>query len=116
MESITYHLQRRMIRAIREPVGIEHLEDPTILDRVALAQDSLMSFYPTDAPMTFADILADRIQVVIACAVIASFRWWMGLVLALLWLSARRPMHAITKVQVRAYTGDAGIMRRSHFS
>src|ERR1700735_190961 len=45
-------IQRRPVACVSAPVGIEHLEDETLLDRLASAQGDLLSNQPSSAPMS----------------------------------------------------------------
>jgi ATP-binding cassette, subfamily B, bacterial len=84
--------QRRLARAVCEPAGIEHLEDPAVLDQLASATGELATSRPADAPFTLASALSDRLSGVFACAVLASFRWWVGLFFLAGWLLIRPPL------------------------
>lgn len=47
-------MQRRLTRAVSQPTGVEHLEDPEVLDRLSAATGELLSARPADAPMALA--------------------------------------------------------------
>jgi ATP-binding cassette, subfamily B, bacterial len=112
---VTHYLQRRLMEAVSTPTGIEHLEDPKVLDRLALAQGSLMSYFPGDAPMNLANNVANRLQGLVACVVIGVFRWWMGLAILILWMFVRIPQRRRTLAAVRMFSGEAGVMRRAQY-
>ena len=67
---MTSDLQRRLARAVSEPTGIEHLEDPDVLDQLSSATGELSSARPGDAPMALAGVLGDRLAGLLAC------RYW----------------------------------------
>jgi len=46
------YAQKRLIAAVSGPAGIEHLEDPAVLDRLASAQGELAAYEPAGAAMT----------------------------------------------------------------
>ncbi|MGP8205022.1 MAG: ABC transporter ATP-binding protein [Acidimicrobiales bacterium] len=92
---MTSDLQRRLARAVSEPTGVEHLEDPQVLDRLTSATGELSSARPGDAPMTLAGVLGDRFSGLLACAVLASFRWWVGLMLLAGWCAVRPPLRRL---------------------
>ena len=85
-------LQYRLARAVSEPVGIEHLERPEVLDRLSAATGELSTSRPSDAPMTLAGALGDRLQGLLACIVIGNFRWWLGLMFLVGWVAMRPPL------------------------
>jgi ATP-binding cassette subfamily B protein len=85
-------MQRRLARAVCTPAGIEHLEDPQVLDQLASASGELSSSQPADAPMTLAGILGDRLGGLGACIVLASFRWWLGALFLVGWTLIRPPL------------------------
>lgn len=88
-------LQRRLVAAVCAPAGIEHLEQPETLDRLAAATGELTTTRPADAPMALAGALGDRLQGLLACVVLASFRWWVGLLFLVGWSSMRPPLRRL---------------------
>jgi len=59
---------------------------------VALANGTLMSFYPADAPAILATVIGRRLTWIVGCIVVGSFRWWLGIALLLVWQLTRRPI------------------------
>jgi ATP-binding cassette, subfamily B, bacterial len=110
---LTFAMQDRLMAAVSGPVGIAHLEDSGVLDRLARAQGSLISYYPGDAPVTLAGVIGTRLSGLVACGILATFRWWLGLVVLAAWLLARRPLRRIVLRQVRLVGGNAELMRRA---
>ena len=49
---LVYRTEDRLIAAVSGPAGIAHLEDPKVLDDLALAQGQLTGQMPADAPMS----------------------------------------------------------------
>jgi hypothetical protein len=88
---LVYRTEDRLMTAVSGPAGISHLEDPRVLDDLALAQGQLTGQMPADAPMTLALVVSNRASGLIACAVLASWRWWLGLGMLALWVIIRRP-------------------------
>jgi ATP-binding cassette subfamily B protein len=107
--------KRRLMDAVSGPVGIAHLEDPEVLSRLDLAQGTLMTYSPADAPVTFAGSLGDRLGGFIACGIIGTFRWWLGLGLAIAWLAIRPPLRRVVLDQIAAFRGEIHKMRRSWY-
>jgi ATP-binding cassette, subfamily B, bacterial len=112
---LTFAMQTRLMTAVSEPVGIAHLEDPAVLDRVALSQGTLMNFFPADAPGVLAMVVGRRLQWVAGCVVIGTFRWWLGVALLLVWILARRPILRTVREHVAAFGGNAAVMRRADY-
>ncbi len=69
---LVYRTEDRLMTAVSGPVGIAHLEDPKVLDDLALAQGQLTGQMPADAPMTLALVVSNRVSGLLACAVLAS--------------------------------------------
>jgi ATP-binding cassette, subfamily B, bacterial len=88
-------MQRRLARAVCAPPGIEHLEDPGVLDQLSSASGELTSTRPADAPMTLAGAIGDRLGGLGACVVLATFRWWLGLLFLAGWLVIRPPLRRL---------------------
>ncbi|MCO5995146.1 ABC transporter ATP-binding protein [Actinoallomurus rhizosphaericola] len=107
--------QERLIEAVSAPAGITHLEDPDVLDRLASARGELSAYQPAGAAMTLIGQLGDRLSGVIACAVLASFRWWLGLGLFVMWLLVRRPLQALVRARIATFRKATEPLRRSWY-
>jgi len=97
------------------PVGISHLEDAGVLNDLALAQGQLVNQRTADAPMTLATVISNRASGLFACIVLASFRWWLGVGMAVLWLLVRRPQLALLREQGRLFSGASETLRRAWY-
>lgn len=112
---LTFAMQTRLMTAVSRPIGIAHLEDPAVLDRVALANGTLMSFYPADAPAILALVIGRRLTWIAGCVVVGAFQWWLGIALFLVWQLTRRPILQTIKDHVAAFGGNAAVMRRADY-
>jgi ATP-binding cassette subfamily B protein len=112
---LTYAMQQRLIASVSAPTGIEHLEDPAVLDKLALARGSLLTYFPADAPVLYATVVANLLAGLGACVVIGVFRWWLGVLLFVFWRIARRPFRRDLLNVVRSFGGEADVMRRSEY-
>ncbi len=112
---LVYRTEDRLITAVSEPAGISHLEDPQVLDDLALAQGQLTGQMPADAPMTLALVVSNRASGLIACAVLASWRWWLGLGMLVLWVIIRRPQLKLIREQGALYAGGSEVLRRAWY-
>jgi ATP-binding cassette subfamily B protein len=88
-------MQRRLAAAVCVPAGIEHLEDSAVLDQLASATGELSSSRPADAPMALASAFGDRLTGFIACVVLASFRWYIGVLFFAGWSLLRPPLRRL---------------------
>jgi len=108
-------MQRRLVHAVCAPVGIEHLEDRRALDQLASARGELIGGQPAGAPIALVSQVGDRLTGVLACVVLATFRWWLGAGLLAVWLFVRSPLAASLRYQSRRIRGAAEPMRRSWY-
>jgi ATP-binding cassette subfamily B protein len=88
-------MQRRLARAVCAPVGVEHLEDSAVLDQLAAASGELSTSGPANAPMALASAFGDRLSGFIACVVLATFRWYIGLLFFVGWSLLRPPLRRL---------------------
>ena len=88
-------MQRRLARAVCAPVGVEHLEDSAVLDQLSAASGELSTSGPADAPMALASAFGDRLSGFIACVVLATFRWYIGLLFFVGWSLLRPPLRRL---------------------
>jgi ATP-binding cassette, subfamily B, bacterial len=107
--------QHRLIEAVSAPAGIAHLEDPAVLDRLSAAQGELLSYEPSGAAMALIGRVGDRLSGVLACAVLATFRWWLGLGLLVMWLVVRRPLRDLVLLRVGMFRRATETLRRSWY-
>ena len=114
-QRVTGGLQARLLHAVSAPVGIAHLEDQETLDRLARAEGSLTGFFPGDAPVTWAGLIASRLSGIIGCAVIAAYIWWLGPLLLVLWVIVRRVMLVAVLRQATDLRGQTTLMRRAWY-
>ncbi|HEU5332241.1 MAG TPA: ABC transporter ATP-binding protein [Actinocrinis sp.] len=112
---MTTVLQRRLVDAVGAPPGIAHLEDPETLDRLANAQGQLMGLQPADAPMTIAAQLGDRLSGTLACVVLMTFRWWLGLAVFAAWIAVRRPLGRLVRTRVGTFRAAGEPLRRAWY-
>jgi ATP-binding cassette, subfamily B, bacterial len=105
-------MQRRLVTAVCAPTGIAHLEDPAVLDRLASAQGELMSYQPADAPMTLVSLIGSRLSGLFACAVLSTFRWWLGPLLLVMWVCVRGPLRGLVTSRVGTFRQKAEPLRR----
>lgn len=107
--------KRRLMNAVSGPVGVAHLEDPAILGKLQLAQGAYMSYSPSDAPLTLASSIGNRLAGLTACVVIGTFRWWLGLGVFCAWLAVRPPLRRIVLKQIKSFRGETQQMRRAWY-
>jgi ATP-binding cassette subfamily B protein len=108
-------MQRRLVAAVTAPVGIGHLEEPETLDALASARGELLGGRPAGAPMALVSLLGDRLTGILACVVLATFRWWLGLGLLVAWRVARRPLAALVRLQATRVRRAGEPLRRSWY-
>jgi ATP-binding cassette, subfamily B, bacterial len=108
-------MQGQLVQAVSAPAGIEHLEDGQVLEQLSSARGELLGGKPEGAPMALISILGDRLTGVLACAVLATFHWWLGLAMLVMWLLVRRPLGARVRFQATRARQAAAPLRRSWY-
>ncbi len=109
-------LRLRVMTATSAPAGIAHLEDPEVLDQVALAQGVGTSrVTPREATVALAIVSSARLASVGSAALLVAFRWWLALAL----LAVHTGMHALLSANlahtVGALRGHARRFRRTSY-
>jgi ATP-binding cassette subfamily B protein len=66
-----------------------------VLDQLAAASGELSTSGPADAPMALASAFGDRLSGFIACVVLATFRWYIGLLFFVGWSLLRPPLRRL---------------------
>jgi len=108
-------MQRRLVHAVCAPVGIEHLEDRVVSDQLASARGELLGGQPSSAPMALISSLGDRLTGLLACVALATFRWWLGLAMFVVWRLLRRPLGTRLRAQAMRVRAAGTPLRRSWY-
>ena len=108
-------VQQRLVAAVGTPAGIAHLEDPEVLNKLARVRGEAAGYRLADAPMTLAGKVGDRFGGLLACVVLSTYRWWLGLALLAMWLVVRRPLSTMAAVRVALYRESAEPLRASWY-
>ncbi len=102
------HLEERVMVAVAAPTDIAHLEDPASLDRISAARDVVFGGYrPCDAVPALATRLSAWIQGFGAAGVLATYKWWLAVLVFGTWTwrcRVARRWHArgVTTIGVKA--------------
>jgi ATP-binding cassette, subfamily B, bacterial len=112
---LIYRTEDRLIAAVSRPAGISHLEDPDVLNDLAMAQGQVVNQRPAEAPMTLALVVSNRLSGLIACGVLASWHWWLGLGMLVMWIIVRRPQLRLIREQGALYAGSSETLRRAWY-
>src|ERR1700682_2621721 len=65
----------RIMAAASAPAGLQELEDPAVLDRIAQARGAITGFTPGQAAQQFAGLWAQRVQAIAALAIVTRWYW-----------------------------------------
>jgi ATP-binding cassette, subfamily B, bacterial len=76
----------RIMAAASAPAGLQELEDPAVLDRIAQARGAVTGFTPGQAAQQFAALWAQRVQAYASVAIVARWYWWAAVALLLVYL------------------------------
>ena len=82
MRRIDESLATQLMRAVSAPRGIAHLEDPTVLDRIAQAQGGTTGVTTGSALTYLVGSWVLLLQGGAALVILARFHWWLAVVLA----------------------------------
>ena len=115
MRLVDESLTERVMRAMAEPPGLAHVEDPEVLDAALQAQGALSGFTPGSAAMHLPFILKRRIWCASSLLIVGSFRWWLAPVLAatyyLVFRFERRHFEEVTLIM----HGNTDLLRRAYY-
>jgi ATP-binding cassette subfamily B protein len=112
---MTTRMQQRLMHAVSAPVGVAHIDDTAMRDKLALAQGTLATFPPADAPVVMARSARIRLNGFVACCILGWFHWWLGLGVFLFWRAVRRPLRQSLLDMVKTFGGEADVMRRAFY-
>jgi ABC-type multidrug transport system fused ATPase/permease subunit len=115
MRVVDEALTERVMRAMAEPPGLAHVEDPEVLDAALQAQGALSGFTPGSAAVQLPFILKRRVWCVSSLLIVGSFRWWLVPVLAATYFVVfrfeRRHFVEVTLIM----HGNTDLLRRAYY-
>jgi ATP-binding cassette, subfamily B, bacterial len=115
-ERVTGHLKRRVMGNVLAPAGISHLEDPDVLTRVAAAQSvGTGQFTPRHAVIGILAVWGPRVSALGSAILLATFRWWLALVLMAAWVVMYRIIFGAFARQISAMMKEGDILRRANY-
>ena len=112
---ITSEVQQGFMAAVTGPPGVGHLEDAAVVDRMTRAEGTMTGFFPGDAPVTWAGIVASRVSGIVGCAVVAGYVWWLGVGLLVMWVAVRRFLLSAVVQQATELRGQTTTTRRAWY-
>jgi ATP-binding cassette, subfamily B, bacterial len=112
---MTRIVKRRVLAAMLVPPGIAHLEDPEVLDKIAIARGHTSQVTPGAAGTGLVQVAVNRLAVLSPIALLIPFRWWLPFVLGapLLWFRSVMREHILCAV--RARHGQTSVLRRANY-
>jgi ATP-binding cassette subfamily B protein len=110
-------MRERVMRSLIRPAGLAHLEDPAILDQVAVARGVGPGggFTPGGAVAPLVHRASTYIQGLLFALILTRFRWWLGIALLGSWILARRKGIRNFREVAKIYTGHSQDLRRTGY-
>ncbi len=108
-------LKARVLAATLDPSGVAHLEDAEVLDKVAKTRAETTGITPGLAVSGLVEVVVNRLAVLPPIFILASFRWWLPVMVlpALLWMRVVMRRHIMTSVN--AMLGQSPTLRRAQY-
>ncbi len=113
---VEQHLEARLMCAVCTPVGIAHLEDPAMLDRIAQAQEvGTAGWKPAEAVTALANVAPLWLQSVGFALMLGSFQWWLGAGTLAVQVYAARIHRREYLRTVKVQAGSTTLLRRASY-
>lgn len=108
-------LRSRVLDATLGPPGVAHLEDPAVLDKIAVTRAEATGITPGLAAFSVVQVAVNRLAVVPPAILLASFRWWLPIAVggALLWMRVIMRNHIL--LSVNAQLAQSAQLRRAQY-
>lgn len=123
--SVAWLLSRRVDTVLTQttlegalrPVGIEHLTDSVIADRIQMAQGIGVAGYPPGQAVTaLARLVSSRLTGIAAVILLATVEWWLPFPIAAVWIAISRWRLRDVKKAVDAEESAAGALRHATYA
>lgn len=115
MRKVDEVLVQRVMRAMADPPGLAHVEDPTVLDAALQAQGALTGFTPGTAAMQLPYSVKRRLWCVSSLVIVGTYRWWLVPALAAGYVLAFRLTRSHFDEVTRVMHGNADFLRRAYY-
>jgi ATP-binding cassette subfamily B protein len=110
-ERVEAHKRDRVMAAVLGPPGVAHLEDATVLDLVRVGS---RSEWPNASAFTMGvyGLTRMRVMAFTSALLVAAFRWWLAVLLLVLWTVCGR---VLRRGQAEAWADTRGHLRRAGY-
>ncbi|MET7334609.1 ABC transporter ATP-binding protein [Nonomuraea sp. NPDC005650] len=98
------------------PVGIGHLSDPAVADRIQLAQGLATGYPPGDAVTSLTRLATSRLSGIAAAILLATVEWWLPLPLVAAWITLSRWRLSEVRKAVDAEEGAMPTLRQAGYA
>ena len=115
MRTVDEVLTTRVMRAMAEPPGLAHVEDPTVLDAALQAQGALTGMTPGAAAMQLPFVVKRRLWSACSLLIIGTYRWWLVPVLAVAYAIAFRFTKRHHDEVTLIMHGNTDLLRRAYY-
>jgi ATP-binding cassette, subfamily B, bacterial len=108
-------IKRRVLGAMLRPPGVAHVEDPEVLDKIAAARGQTAHIDPGSAATGIVQLVVNRLAVVPPALLLATFRWWLPIVMGagLVWMRVVMRRHIMNAVNARM--GQTSLLRQARY-
>jgi ATP-binding cassette subfamily B protein len=122
--AVSWSLGSRYSLALREtiatatlaPTGIAHLENPALVDEIAVVEGSEARPWVRQVTIpSYVTVAGSLLAGVGSAVVLASFRWWAPLVLCLAWWCTHRWVHREVATFTKSLTASTPELRRAGY-
>ena len=108
-------MRSRMMRAMLQPHGVAHLEDPALQDDLGLARGIAWGASPGSTVEGLSSLWLARLSAIGSLVLVARFRWWLGVLLLAAGLITLRSKKQSFFNMTAIYTKRAEELRRSGY-
>ena len=108
-------IKRRVLGAMLSPPGIAHVEDSEVLDKIAAARGQTMHADPGSAATGLVQLAVNRLAVLPPTILLATFRWWLPVVMGagLVWMRVVMRRHLMRAVDARM--NQTALLRQARY-
>ena len=116
-ERVDASLQRELMRAVGEPVGIGHLEDPRTAELISVGRETFRGSWgrPGRLASTVAGLVTGRVVLLGACVLVADFHPVLGLALLVAGSWAAYEEKVASRAEAAHHYGASEVARRLEY-
>jgi ATP-binding cassette subfamily B protein len=108
-------VKARVVDASLSPPGVAHVEDPEVLDKIAMTRSRISGLSPGQAATAMFQVAVNRLRILPPFGILIGFRWWLPFLMGASLFAVRQVVRKHILASVQTQMGQTAALRRSTY-